>query len=323
MANDTPAPVIVWFRRDLRIADNSALTEAAESGAPVIPLYIHDEQLDGRPLGAASRWWLDKSLRALAADLKDRGAPLVLRSGDAESVLRSVIEETGAQTVYMNRLFEPAAWERDAEIAQGLKADGVTCRGFNGTMLARPGSVRTGQDAPYKVFTPFLKALLQVVEEPAPRDGPRTLDGIEGLKTEPVDDWSLHPTRPDWSEDFDWTPGEAARARPCPAFWPARSRPTATVATFRGRTGPAACPLTCISARSAHGGPCTPRVRRPRTAGFRPNRPRNSSAKSAGASSQLIFCTSSPTWPSAPSGPSSTPWSGATTPRVWRPGSAA
>ena len=192
MANDTPAPVIVWFRRDLRIADNSALTEAAESGAPVIPLYIHDEQLDGRPLGAASRWWLDKSLRALAADLKDRGAPLVLRSGDAESVLRSVIEETGAQTVYMNRLFEPAAWERDAEIAQGLKADGVTCRGFNGTMLARPGSVRTGQDAPYKVFTPFLKALLQVVEEPAPRDGPRTLDGIEGLKTEPVDDWSLH-----------------------------------------------------------------------------------------------------------------------------------
>ena len=164
MANDTPAPVIVWFRRDLRIADNPALTEAAATGAPVVPLYLHDEQLDGRPTGAASKWWLDKSLRALAAELKDRGAPLVLRSGNAEAALRAVIEETGARAVFMNRMFELAAWERDAEIAHGLQADGVACRGFNGTLLAKPGSVRTGQDAPYKVFTPFFKALLDFAE---------------------------------------------------------------------------------------------------------------------------------------------------------------
>ncbi|MFN3537066.1 MAG: cryptochrome/photolyase family protein, partial [Brevundimonas sp.] len=209
MTSTPPPPVIVWFRRDLRIADNPALIEAAATGAPVVPLYIHDEALDGRPMGAASKWWLDKSLRALAADLQHRGAPLVLRSGDAEAALRAVIEETGAQTVLMNRMFEPSAWERDAEIAQGLKSDGVACRGFNGTMLARPGSVRTGQDAPYKVFTPFLKALLEVAEEPAPREGPRALDGVEGLKSEAVDDWGLHPTRPDWSGGFDWPPGEA------------------------------------------------------------------------------------------------------------------
>jgi deoxyribodipyrimidine photo-lyase len=208
MTSPTTRPVIVWFRRDLRLADNPALAEAAATGAPVVPLYIHDEALDGRPMGAASKWWLDKSLRALAVDLKDRGAPLMLRSGESESVVRSVIAETGAQTVLMNRMFEPAAWERDAGIAQGLKADGVTCRGFNGTLLARPGSVRTGQDAPYKVFTPFLKALLDVAEEPAPRDGPRALDGVEGLKSEAVDDWGLHPTGPDRSGGFNWTPGE-------------------------------------------------------------------------------------------------------------------
>ncbi|MFN4297841.1 MAG: cryptochrome/photolyase family protein [Brevundimonas sp.] len=209
MSSSRSRPVIVWFRRDLRIADNPALTEVAATGAPVIPLYIHDPALDGRPMGAASGWWLDKSLRALATELEERGAPLLLRSGDPEATLRVVINETGADAVLMNRMFEPAAWERDAEIAHGLKADGVACRGFNGTMLARPGSVRTGQDAPYRVFTPFLKALLDKAEEPAPRDGPRTLDGVAGLTGEAVDDWGLHPLRPDWSTGFDWTPGES------------------------------------------------------------------------------------------------------------------
>lgn len=206
--NQQSRPVIVWFRRDLRIADNPALAEAVSTGAPVVPLYIHDDRLDGRPMGAASRWWLDKSLRALATSLNDRGVSLLFRSGDAESVLRSVVEDTGAQAVYMNRMFEPAPWERDAEIAHGLKADDVTCRGFNGSLLARPGSVRTGQDAPYKVFTPFLKALLDVAEEPPAQEGPRNLEGVKGLNSESVDDWALHPTGPDWSGGFDWTPGE-------------------------------------------------------------------------------------------------------------------
>jgi deoxyribodipyrimidine photo-lyase len=208
----------MWFRRDLRIADNPALAEAAAAGAPLVPLYIHDESLDGRPVGAASKWWLDKSLRALDAELKDRGAPLVLRSGNAEAALRRVVEETGARAVFTNRMFEPAAWERDAEIAQGLKADGVTCRGFNGALLARPGSVRTGQDTPYRVFTPFLNALLDLVEAPEPSEGPRSLVACKGLKSETVEDWALHPTRPDWSGDFDWTPGETGARAVLSAF---------------------------------------------------------------------------------------------------------
>lgn len=218
MANAPSAPVIVWFRRDLRIADNPALTEAAGAGAPVIPLYIHDARLDGRPMGAASKWWLDKSLRALAADLDALGSPLVLRSGDAEAALRAVIDETGARTVFMNRMFEPDAWARDADIAHGLKQDGVECRGFNGALMARPGSVLTGQGAPYKVFTPFMKALLAMAEPPPPREGPRTLDGAEKIRTENIDDWGLHPRAPDWSTGFDWTPGEAGARHALSAF---------------------------------------------------------------------------------------------------------
>ena len=50
------APVILWFRRDLRLADNPALTEAVASGRPVMPLYVLDEAAEGRPLGGASKW---------------------------------------------------------------------------------------------------------------------------------------------------------------------------------------------------------------------------------------------------------------------------
>jgi len=205
----TQAPVILWFRRDLRVADNPALNAAAATGRPVIPVYILDEAGDGRPRGAASRWWLDGSLRALAASLKARGAPLVLRRGHAESELRRLIDETGADTVLMNRLFEPDAWTRDADLAHGLTDDGVECRGFNGSLLAKPGSILTGSGGPYKVFTPFRNALLARAVPPPHTTGPRAIAAVAGLASDAIDDWALRPTRPDWSTGFDWTPGEA------------------------------------------------------------------------------------------------------------------
>ena len=145
-------PVILWFRRDLRLHDNPALNHAAETGRPILPVYILDEHFE-RPMGAASRWWLDKSLRALDAALQDRGSRLILRKANALTQLQALIAETDADTVFMNRLFEPEAFEHDAEIAHTLKADGVECRGFNGALLCRPGDVLNGSGQPYKVFT--------------------------------------------------------------------------------------------------------------------------------------------------------------------------
>ncbi len=211
-------PVILWFRQDLRLADNPALVHAVETGRPVLPVFILDRNPALRPTGAASLWWLDKSLRALGAALRDRGSRLILRRGDSEAELRRLIDETGADAVFMNRLFEPDAFARDADIAHGLETEGVTCKGWNGTLLARPGSVLNGSGQPYKVFTPFHRALMAAaVPLPATAAPPR-LTTPTGPASEDIDAWGLHPTRPDWSGGFDWTPGEAGAETALSAF---------------------------------------------------------------------------------------------------------
>ena len=213
-----PAPVILWFRQDLRLADNPALDHAMRTGRPLIPVYILDDGPAVRRIGAATRWWLDGSLRALAVALRERGAPLVLRRGDSEAELRRLIDETGADTVFMNRRFEPDAFLHDADIAHALKADGVECHGYNGSLLARPGAVRTGAGGPYRVFTPFFRALLEVATPPPPLPAPAAIEAVSGLASKSLDDWALRPTAPDWAGGFDWTPGEVGAAAALEAF---------------------------------------------------------------------------------------------------------
>ena len=85
---------IVWFRSDLRLSDNPALIKALESGRPVVPVFLLDEETDGvRRLGAASRWWLHYSLHALDASLRRLGSRLILRRGPAEKVIGELVAE--------------------------------------------------------------------------------------------------------------------------------------------------------------------------------------------------------------------------------------
>ena len=214
MVGVRPGPVILWFRRDLRLADNPALDWALASGRTVIPAYIHDEAVEDRPLGAASRWWLDKSLRALATSLEAAGSRLVLRAGSAPEVLKALADETGAGALTFNRLHDPGAAEREQGVRAALPSLDVA--DFAASWLAEPGTVLTGTGGPYKVFTPFGRTVRANLDLPMLSSPPERIPAPEAWpNSEAVDSWRLHPAGPDWSAGFaDWTPGEAgARER--------------------------------------------------------------------------------------------------------------
>ena len=100
---DVSSATLVWFRRDLRLSDHSALTAACERG-PVIPVFIHDQSVAS--LGAAPKWRLGLALEQLAKSLAATGSQLILRRGNAADVLQELIAETGAKAVFWSRLYE-------------------------------------------------------------------------------------------------------------------------------------------------------------------------------------------------------------------------
>lgn len=152
-------PVIHWFRKDLRLADNPALSSAAESGHPVLAVYIL-EDLDSDPWapGGASRWWLHHSLKALNESLKALENRLILRRGRPQEILRELVNETDAMAVYCNRLTEPHAIKVDSELRHILNELGAGFRAFDWNLLFPPESITTKSGKPYKVFKPFYKA---------------------------------------------------------------------------------------------------------------------------------------------------------------------
>lgn len=198
----------MWFRRDLRLADNPALQAALETGHDVVPVYIHAPHEEGGwAPGAASRAWLHRSLAALDADLRARGTQLVLRSGDSLAALQALVAETGAVAVFWNRRYEPAAHQRDAGVAAALRGQGLQADSFNGSLLFEPLSTRQGQ--PYRVFTPFWRTALTQWKVRSAMPAPECLPGpvVQGL---PLASLQLAPV-PHWDAGFwaHWQPGEA------------------------------------------------------------------------------------------------------------------
>ncbi len=205
----------MWFRQDLRLSDNPALAAAVDGGSPVLPLFILDDSLERLP-GGASRWWLHGSLESLAADLARTGAPLVLRRGDATTVLAALAAETGAARVVWNRCYEPAARARDTGIKQALKVAGVEVQSFNGSLLHEPWTVETKQGGSYGVYSPFARACFAKGDPPPPIPAPAGITASVSLSGDSLADWQLLPSRPDWAGGLreTWQPGEAgARAR--------------------------------------------------------------------------------------------------------------
>jgi len=146
-------PVILWFRQDLRMKDNLALLAAHQSGCPIVPLYILDDESSGEwKLGQASRWWLHESLRSLNQSLASN---LCLQIGAAEQVLSHLTQDLNVRTLYWNRCYEPWRIHRDAKIQETLGAKGIEVCTFNSSLLFEPPTTLKNDGTPYKVFTPF------------------------------------------------------------------------------------------------------------------------------------------------------------------------
>ncbi len=208
---------LVWFRQDLRLADNPAFYAAAEAGA-VLPVYILDDETAGTwRMGEASRWWLHHSLMALREELAKHGLPLLLRRGRAADIIPRLVQEVNAKAVYWNRCYEPYAIARDTALKAQLQAGGLEVRSFNASLLYEPWEIHNKQGGVFKVFTPFWKHCMQREAPAAPLPVPAAITASPIIPpSDDISSWALLPVAPDWAGGLreSWIPGEmGAQAR--------------------------------------------------------------------------------------------------------------
>ena len=212
---NTPPCAIVWFRNDLRLADQPALRAAIESGRPVLCIYILEEDPRLRPLGGAARFWLHHSLIALNADLVRIGGALNCFRGSAETVLSNIAAEIPVAEVHWCRRYGGVEREIDAALKLSLKSQQIAAQSYNGHLLFEPWDVQNKSGEPFKVFTPFWRAAMAGPPPEQPRPAPQHINSVPAIDGAiAIDALNLRPTSPDWSAGIQasWTPGERGAA---------------------------------------------------------------------------------------------------------------
>lgn len=184
----TPPPVLLWIRRDFRLADHPALRAAMAAG-PVVPVFVLDPETEA--MGAAPRWRLGLALDAFAEALRNRGSRLMLRRGEAGAELTRLARETGAGEVHLSRLYDRVGRERDEAALAALADAGIAAHVHPGNLLHAPEDVATKTGGPFRVFTPFWNAIgPRPVAEPLPM--PREVPGPAAWpRSDRLEDWGL------------------------------------------------------------------------------------------------------------------------------------
>ena len=205
---------IVWFRRDLRLADNEALNHAVAVAERVSPLFVVPVQgMVGAP-DTASATWLDSSLRALDASLRARGSSLTVLAGPAPDAVVSAATAIEATVVTCSRDWTPSGLAEEHAVKQALDVVGVELRVHEGQLLLTPGKIVTGSGTPYSVFTPFSRAWSAALDPAAPTPAPSRIPGSDSGGA-PAAASVTTPILGGYDHVLgDWTPGEAgAQAR--------------------------------------------------------------------------------------------------------------
>lgn len=228
---------ILWFRQDLRLSDHPALNAALATGLPLLCVYVLEEGLDLRRRGGASRWRLDRALAALEQDLAQAGGALHFLHGSPEVLLPRLAVTAGAQKIFWTRRYGGAEIALDRRLKENFSAQGLEAKSLDGALLAEPWTVQTGAGGPFKVFTPFWRALRQNYLDALPPPTPRPQNfaawptqGPPALSREALE---LAPRRPDWARNFpDPEAGERGARRRLEKFL---ARPIENYAQDRDR----------------------------------------------------------------------------------------
>ncbi|WAC21433.1 deoxyribodipyrimidine photo-lyase [Luteolibacter sp. SL250] len=186
--------VIHWFRRDLRLADNTALSRASASGLPVVPVHILSEWKGEHSwTGSNRQQFLCDCLAELSSSLDAISGNLILRKGDPIRELEKLAKETGASAIYLNKDPDPHGKKTEELLRAFCQRSGIDFHTFDDVALHHPSEVLTQAGAPYKVFTPYSRNWLGL-EKPAPVAKPSALNtprGIRSLELPKVSHWKL------------------------------------------------------------------------------------------------------------------------------------
>ncbi len=187
------SPLLVLFRQDLRITDNPALFYACKTSRPIIPLYILDEKSPGKwKMGAASNAWLHFSLKKLNESLIEKGSRLFLYKGETLKIVQSLIERYNVRAIFWNHAYEPYWIKVEKKFKELLPLS----EGFKGSLLFEPTDIINKQGEPFKIFTPFWRRCLEVLEIKAPLPAPITIH-TENIMGEELNSWKLLKSYPE------------------------------------------------------------------------------------------------------------------------------
>ncbi len=187
---------IVWFRRDLRITDNTALRAAVERAATIVPVFVLSTwKGNHRWTGANRQQFLCGCLSSLAQNLAAVGGRLVIRSGKAVEELAKLALETGARAIFFNRDPDPFGRRVEADLAAFGQQAGIDVVGCKDATIHDRDEVLTSSSEPFRVFTPYVRAWAKAgtVEAKGRIRRLKTPDGLASLPLPTLETWGLKP----------------------------------------------------------------------------------------------------------------------------------
>jgi deoxyribodipyrimidine photo-lyase len=153
---------IFWFRRDLRLDDNTALTQVLTRGLPVLTVFIFDTNIIHElPADDVRISFIYDTLSELNIELRKHGSSLLVQKGDPATVWRNLIKSYDINSVFINKDYEPYSISRDLEIEALLRGNGISLFRFKDQVIFEENEILKSDNTPYSIFTPYKNNWLQ------------------------------------------------------------------------------------------------------------------------------------------------------------------